>query len=101
MESKTEIEVARPGVGNEPDSRTGMGLNCAAWLGATVGNGRECKRKARKGDYCVQHWLMNYGHEFNLLTLECKCGVKWGGVTDEICEKKVTYITVSLGEVKD
>lgn len=84
-------EILRPAVGNEPQSRTGMGLNCAARLGPSLD--RECKRRARKGDYCVQHWEMNYGHQFNLLTWECHgCGVKWKDMDDLICEAKVSVV---------
>lgn len=90
MSVNAETEVARPAVGNEPESRTGMGLNCAARLGPNLE--RECKRKAHKGDYRVRHWQMNYGHEFNLLTCECKCGVKWKEMDDEICAAKVEVV---------
>jgi hypothetical protein len=84
-------EVALIGVGNEPQSRTGMGLACAAQL-AAPNYGRECKRKARKGDYCLQHWIMNYGHDYNLVTLECPCGAKWGDAdVSEVCSAKVAF----------
>jgi hypothetical protein len=84
-------EIILPAVGNEPESRTGMSLNCAARLGPNLD--RECKRMARKGDYCLQHWQMNYGHNFDSLTLECGCGVKWNEEgASEVCDAKVTYV---------
>lgn len=89
-----EPEVLMPAVGNEMQSRTGMGLNCAARL-AAPNYGRECKRMARKGDYCLQHWLMNYGHQWNLLTLTCECGARWNRENvPEICAAKIAFVEV-------
>jgi hypothetical protein len=94
-------DVALIAVGNEPQSRTGKGLNCAAQL-AAPNYGRECKRKASKGDYCLQHWLMNYGHSFNVSRLECPCGSKWGDAdVPEICSAKVAFVELYKHQFED
>jgi len=91
------VVIISPGIGLEQDSRAGIGLNCAARI-----SDRECKRAARKGDYCLQHWLINYGHQWNLLTLTCPCGASWDKDVPEICPAKIRYIRVSLpAEVED